>query len=148
PFHQQASGMPWWLILEARPVTGGVVGGGSAAGDDERMRPGGVLSVVPNPVAGGARIVFRAMAGASGGGVPPAPAAGAREGRLAIFDIRGRLIRAWPGVPLVSAGTNELRTEVSWDATDPDGRALPSGIYIARFRWANGSATRRIMVAR
>ena len=67
------------------------------------------------------------------------PAAG--QVQLAVFDVRGRLVRALyqgslPGGPHV----------VSWDGTRSDGSRVPSGVYYYKLRFENEPALVRSML--
>lgn len=62
---------------------------------------------------------------------------------LAIHDVSGRLIREFsPGMQ--DAGAHELR----WDGLDSSGRAVATGVYMARLRAGTGSITRNVTVMR
>ena len=53
------------------------------------------------------------------------PAAG--DARLALFDVRGRLVRG-----LFDGRAAAGRTAVTWDGLDADGHVAPAGLYFAR----------------
>ncbi len=58
-----------------------------------------------------------------------------------LFDVRGRLLRAWrPG--LVAAGQHDLR----WDGRDAAGRRLPAGTYFCRFSAGTQERVRRVVI--
>jgi hypothetical protein len=63
--------------------------------------------------------------------------------RLEIYDVRGNRV-ATVAERSLSAGRHEIR----WDATDPDGRPLSSGLYLARLVTDAGTATTKLMLAR
>jgi photosystem II stability/assembly factor-like uncharacterized protein len=63
--------------------------------------------------------------------------------RLEIYDVRGNRV-ATVAERSLSAGRHEIR----WDATDPDGRPLGSGLYLARLVTDAGTATTKLMLAR
>lgn len=46
---------------------------------------------------------------------------------LAVYDLRGRLVRSFPTSPEPGAHT------ATWDGTDAGGRTMPAGIYLARY---------------
>jgi flagellar hook assembly protein FlgD len=62
---------------------------------------------------------------------------------LEIFDLRGRRV-ADLGEKLRQAGPHTM----TWDGMDRQGRDLPSGVYLARVRTAEGSVARKIVLAR
>jgi hypothetical protein len=69
-----------------------------------------------------------------------------RAGRvdLDIHDARGRLVRR-----LISGGQYESGPGVAvWDGTDDTGRALPSGLYLARIRSGGFSALNKLTLLR
>ncbi|HOX24805.1 MAG TPA: carboxypeptidase regulatory-like domain-containing protein [Candidatus Krumholzibacteria bacterium] len=70
------------------------------------------------------------------------PAAGRLD--LAVFDLRGRLVRE-----LLRDATVADRGQVAWDGTDRTGRAVPSGVYLVRATVADGrELVRRVTLAR
>ena len=68
----------------------------------------------------------------------------ARDVRLAVHDVRGRLVRSlWEG-----RLTEGWRTVV-WDGLDDGGRAAASGVYFLRADSAvAGTATRKLVLVR
>lgn len=62
---------------------------------------------------------------------------------LAIFDLGGRLVRV-----LDSASRSAGRYQSTWDGRDDAGRAVPTGTYFCRLSTAQGSQTRKLMLAR
>jgi hypothetical protein len=65
------------------------------------------------------------------------------RGELAIFDLSGRRIATLAeGVFL--AGEHDLR----WQGLDAAGRAVPSGVYVARLSTAAGMASRKLNLVR
>jgi hypothetical protein len=59
--------------------------------------------------------------------------------RLAVYDMRGRMVRAWEG-------EGDLQKQsVNWDGTDAYGRALEAGVYIVRLRM-NGAVYHRSVI--
>ena len=102
----------------------------SAVGDDiPEIRPQLVLQAVPNPF--NPRVTFQF------------DLAAASHTSLEIFDLRGRLVADLGSGPR-EAGPHR----VTWDGVDVQGRDLPSGVYLARVRTDQGSATRKIVLAR
>ncbi|HRX52498.1 MAG TPA: FlgD immunoglobulin-like domain containing protein [Candidatus Krumholzibacteria bacterium] len=63
---------------------------------------------------------------------------------LDVFDLHGRRVRTLlRGAPLAAG-----RVELTWDGRDGDGRALPSGVYMARLRTDGAASSRRLVLAR
>lgn len=126
---------------------------GTSTGVDDANRPGGGTdggAGEPGGLAGGT------------GGLPARTALGAplpnpfnprvelpydlaRPGRarLAIFDVRGRLVRE-----LVAADLSAGRHRAVWDGTDAAGRAVPSGAYLARLTTEDARGERRLTLVR
>jgi hypothetical protein len=67
----------------------------------------------------------------------------AGRARLAIHDVRGRLVRVLADENF-SAGTHARL----WDGRDAAGRAVASGVYLTRIESAGEIASRRIVLAR
>ena len=65
------------------------------------------------------------------------------DGAVAVYDVRGRLVRRW------NAPAREGVERITWDGRRTDGTAVASGIYFARVEGsiASGSAG-RIVIAR
>lgn len=84
------------------------------------------LTVAPNPASGPVRLRYAA------------PAVGPAE--LAVFDLRGRLVRRLAQV----FGSGVL----TWDGTDRHGRPVASGTYLARLRQGRHLQSQRILVTR
>ncbi|HOS65802.1 MAG TPA: FlgD immunoglobulin-like domain containing protein [Candidatus Latescibacteria bacterium] len=62
---------------------------------------------------------------------------------LAVYDVNGRLVRS------LAAGRFEAgRHEVVWDGCDSNGRAVGSGVYLARLTASQGVVTRRMVLLR
>lgn len=62
-------------------------------------------------------------------------------GTLRIVDVRGRVVRSYD---VHTAPTQSI----VWDGNDSDARALPSGIYFARFESGSASVSTRIALVR
>lgn len=62
---------------------------------------------------------------------------------LAIYDLRGRLVRLIVSSPLPAG-----RHQAAWDGRDDEGRPAPTGAYFCRLRTPQGSQTRKLMLAR
>ncbi len=60
---------------------------------------------------------------------------------LAVYDVRGRRV-AERDLGILGPGEFQAR----WDAVADDGRAVPAGVYFARFRVAGSLATRKLVV--
>jgi len=69
---------------------------------------------------------------------------------LAVYDVNGRLVRnllvgfAAPAAQAFLSGHHE----VVWDGCDDNGRAVASGVYLARLTASQGVVTRRMVLAR
>lgn len=63
--------------------------------------------------------------------------------RLAIYDVRGRLVRV-----LADAVLDAGRHRVVWDGSDSRGRTLAAGVYLARLTSAGREAVLRLIVLR
>jgi len=85
----------------------------TAAGADGGAPAAAPLRVYPNPFNRGARIV--------------APG----YGYLAVYDIRGRMVRSWGSIGIAPAIVGPMRLD--WDGTDGAGRRLASGIYFVQY---------------
>jgi flagellar hook assembly protein FlgD len=63
--------------------------------------------------------------------------------KLAIYDLRGMQVR------VLEAGNRPSgRHQAIWDGQDDNGRAVPTGTYFCRLSTAQGSQTRKLMLAR
>lgn len=100
-------------------TTAGVPGG--------RRESALIAGVLPNPARGSLRIVFDARSVAA-------------DRRVAFYDLNGRRV----------AGGEARAGEAffDWDARDPDGRDVASGIYFAVVTCADRSATAKIVLIR
>lgn len=102
------------------------------AGSDLRVEaalvPNG-MSVWPNPTLDATSMQFDL-----GRGAPV---------RILVYDSAGRRVRQ-----LVSGALEAGSHEVSWDARDDAGRAVPSGIYLFRLVAPEGVASRRVTLLR
>lgn len=83
----------------------------------------------PNPSWGGARFRFT---------LPTAQSA-----QLALFDVRGRLVRE-----LATGVQPAGERQVEWDGCDAFGRRMPAGFYILRLDADGRTLTERVIVAR
>ncbi|HPF71366.1 MAG TPA: S8 family serine peptidase, partial [Candidatus Krumholzibacteria bacterium] len=102
----------------------------SDAGDPVPTPPDERLVNVPNPF--NPRTVLHYTAQRAG------------RAELVVFDVRGRRVRTLLAGP-VPAGPGE----VAWDGVDDQGRTLPSGAYVARFREDGAEpAVRKLMLVR
>jgi len=97
--------------------------GPSPASDQLRLR------ITPNPARSGA--VFTLEADRPG------------RQRVAVFDLRGRVVRAFDD----SATTAGVRM-VAWDGRDGAGHAVAAGIYIVKFEVAGRSVSSRVTLVR
>jgi YVTN family beta-propeller protein len=64
--------------------------------------------------------------------------------RLAVYDVRGRLVRDLLGATLQPAGV----ASVAWDLRDGNGRPVPAGVYFIRLLGTGEAIGRRITVVR
>jgi hypothetical protein len=62
--------------------------------------------------------------------------------RVEVFDVRGRQVHGWEGVP-ASGGT-----VIAWEARDSAGRPLAAGVYLARLQVGNLVLTRKMTLLR
>ena len=62
---------------------------------------------------------------------------------LAVYDVRGRLVRT-----LVNGALPGGRHEVTWDGRDNRGASVASGVYFARYAAAGVKATRKMVLLR
>ncbi len=83
----------------------------------------------PNPAAGEAtlKVVLRQQAPVEVG----------------VYDARGRRLRAWATAAAPAEGI-----EFTWDGRGPDGRPLPSGLYLVRARSGDATVVRGLVLAR
>jgi len=91
-------------------------------------RAGAALEVGPNPSRGAVRIAF-----------------GLRErgvARLAVFDVRGRLVRSFA----LSAGAE--RYEILWDGRDLHGARVGAGSYFVRLETGGHTESHRVALVR
>ncbi|MCE9628113.1 MAG: T9SS type A sorting domain-containing protein, partial [Candidatus Eisenbacteria bacterium] len=79
----------------------------------------------PNPSRAAVTLSFSAPPGA--------------QGRLEIFDVRGRRVRTLP-----VAGGLGASNQIVWDGRGESGRALPAGAYLCRLQAGGTSSTRRV----
>jgi hypothetical protein len=88
----------------------------------------------PNPAPGYVRFRIRALVGDLGQGQI------ATNLRLAIVDLRGRIVRQLPVLAY-----DPFHAEAAWNGTDDAGRKLPSGVYLARVDDGARSSSRRFV---
>jgi flagellar hook assembly protein FlgD len=62
---------------------------------------------------------------------------------LAVFDLRGRIVRVLESGPLPIG-----RHQTIWDGQDDKGRAVPTGTYVCRLNTPQGSQTKKLTLAR
>lgn len=105
----------------------------------------------PSPAFGGASAVEATFRGALLLAAPaPNPCAtrvalrvggaGAQAARLAVYDLRGRLVRR---LAMAAAGAD---AEATWDLTDDAGRRVAAGLYVVRAAGLTAVTTRAVMV--
>ncbi len=90
-----------------------------------------VLPVTPNPARGRVTLRYVTM-------TPCCRAPAAALGRLSVYDIRGRAVRAFE-VPIHSQG------QVLWDGRDDAGRAARPGLYLLRLEGEGSVAGSRFI---
>lgn len=99
-----------------------------SVGDDDAPRPGGLqLSVAPNPFNPRTTLHFQVT----------------HDGivELALFDLAGHRVRSLHQDPM-RAGDHAI----TWNGCDDTGRALPSGVYLARVRAGADKASARLVL--
>jgi len=87
----------------------------------------------PNPFNPTTRMVFSL-----------APQAAPQPARLEIVDLQGRLVQ----VLLDETATAGRQYEAVWDGRDLTGRAVASGVYLARLQVGNWQATRSVTMVK
>ncbi|HEU4366489.1 MAG TPA: kelch repeat-containing protein [Candidatus Krumholzibacteria bacterium] len=103
--------------------------GGVVGVQDRAPRHVGLLRVVPNPTGGAARVIIES--------------AGTEPVRLAIYDVRGRLVREVLATH-VPAGEHVLE----WDGHDRRGEPVPGGVYFGRVTIGDRRFEAKIVVFR
>jgi hypothetical protein len=73
----------------------------------------------------------------------PGQSGGARPVRLEVYDVQGRLVSR-----LVDGPVETGRHTVEWDGRSGDGRALASGVYVARIAIGDFTATQKLTLVR
>lgn len=63
--------------------------------------------------------------------------------QLSVYDAGGRLLRTW-GAETLAGGSHDYE----WDACGPDGRPVPSGLYLVQARGEDVSSTRALVLTR
>jgi len=71
------------------------------------------------------------------------PGPGVKTVRVAVFDVRGRLVRV-----LADRGLSPGRHVLRWDGRDSAGRSLPSGVYVVRAKLGDEVRTQKVTLAR
>ena len=103
----------------------------SAVGDDFRptVRTVQLMQAPANPVASQTRIRFTMYHDA--------------QVQLAIYDLRGRLVRE-----LVAGSRSEGSYSELWDGTNRFGSPVPSGVYLCRLQAGRDVVTRKVSMVR
>lgn len=70
------------------------------------------------------------------------PPGAARDARMAVYDVRGRLIRDF------TRNVLSANREVSWDGRDENGAAAPSGVYFFKLDTSRGQVSRKLILVR
>jgi hypothetical protein len=78
----------------------------------EKQTDGRKISVYPNPFSFKTNISFSLSEET-------------RKGKIDIFDVLGRQVRAWP--------VDGYSEAIIWDATDNSGNRLPAGVYFVQY---------------
>lgn len=113
-----------WLYAHPKPQAVSVAGGRPAAAPSSF----GIAATMPNPFRSTTEILFRPGAGGSS--------------ELAVYDVRGRLVRAL--VPSTSSGSGRA----VWDGRNSAGRKAPAGIYFVNLTSGTETNTRKVILAR
>jgi flagellar hook assembly protein FlgD len=103
----------------------------TAVGDDAAGPPQAttLAAVYPNPFNPRTTIAYELAAAATV--------------KLAIYDLRGMLVR------VLEAGPRSVgRHQAIWEGQDDKGRTVPTGTYFCRLSTAQGSQTRKLTLAR
>jgi hypothetical protein len=94
-----------------------------------------LATAAPNPLVRGGHATLAYAVGSD------VAAAGPVDVSLALYDVRGREVRT-----LVHEAKAAGRYTATWDATDDRGRAVPAGVYYARFRAGAAVKTTRLVI--
>jgi hypothetical protein len=62
--------------------------------------------------------------------------------RLQVFDVRGRQVHGWEGVPGPGG------SQITWGARDAGGRPVAAGLYLARLQVGSVLVTRKLTLVR
>ena len=119
---------PWQVLATATP--------GASNGDPPTAAPAAaagleLAGIAPNPTAGTAAIRFATGARAAGSVM------------VAVYDLRGRLVRQWRREGLATG-----EHSVVWDRRDRAGRRAPTGTYLVRVTAGGQTATAKLSVVR
>ena len=101
-----------------------------AGGNDPRETQLGSALSLPSPVVSGGRIEI-------GYRFP----GGSQAVELMSYDLRGALVRTLVREQMLGGDYR-----VTWDLRDERGRTLPSGIYLARLKTADGIRTGKVIL--
>jgi hypothetical protein len=131
------SASSYYLVaaIDADGLSGGysapvsLEGGIAAAGEGELPKTLAITGVVPNPFNPRAEIRY------------DVPAPGRVD--LAVFDLRGRLVRVLVAEPLPAGHHAAV-----WDGRDDGGRTVAAGVYFARIRAVQATATIKMVLAK
>jgi hypothetical protein len=124
-------GTPWLSLCGNAPVEADfrTLGAASAVAGPARAVAGlRIEGIVPNPMAGAGRVLFRL--------------ASAQRARLTLHDVSGRRVATLLDGE-VPAGSHE----VEWDGRGAEGRPVAPGVYFARLEAGPESARARVLVA-
>jgi hypothetical protein len=121
-----AYGPGWQFDMSDSAIT--FIGGGVAEGTS-RVYVTRLRDCSPNPLGRATTVSYEI---ARGGSVA-----------LSVNDVSGRLVRR-----LESGYRSPGKYEVSWNATDDQGRRMPAGIYFLRFSAGGQASSRRVTLVR
>jgi len=92
---------------------------------DDNAGPAVTLCAWPNPTTTGVSVAF-------------SPALPGSRAQLAVYDIRGRLVRT----------LSPTDGRAHWDGADANGRPVASGVYLVRLRRGSANTARKILLLR
>lgn len=91
----------------------------------------------PNPMSGDTRILLSGPGGSAG------PRTAAASGQVTILDASGRVVRT-----LFEGDPRALETSLSWDGRSDEGRLVPSGLYVCRYRLGERTSQATVVLVR
>lgn len=112
-----------------QPQVEGTPGDGRTGALSSLIPPGKEAAVIPNPSKGSVRFAWRALPG--------------EGGRLAVYDVTGRLLRT-----LRVEGRAEADQVWEWDGKGDDGLRVGSGIYFVRIATPRNTLVEKFSIVR